>query len=127
MIIDNSEIDVFYNYYEDDPLGFLIKGHFDSEIAKKKIKTLRENLSKIERQIEEIEKTENKTDLWSKYVRGELPHIHCTSSPFKNVFLDALSIQADRIIDNLKQVFRFMTTQEIENACFRGDIDKGIE
>lgn len=127
MIIDNSETDVFYNYYEDDPLGFLIKAHFDSEIAKEKIKTLRDNLSEIEREIERIEKAENKTDLWSKYVRGELPHIHCTSDPIKNVFLDALHIQSDRIINNLQTAFPDMTEDEIRNACFRGDKTKGIE
>lgn len=127
MIIDNSETDVFYNYYEDDPLGFLIKAHFDSEIAKKKIKTLRDNLSEIEREIEEIEKTENKLGLYGKYQRGELPHIHCASDPYENVFLDALSIQADRILDNLSKAFPDMTEDEIRNACFRGDKKKGVE
>ena len=127
MIIDNSETDVFYNYYEDDPLGFLIKGHFDSEIAKKKIKTLKENLSKIERQIEEIEKAENKLGLYGKYQRGELPRIHNSLDPFENVFLDALTIQADRILDNLSKAFPDMRGEEIRNACFRGDKTKGAE
>lgn len=127
MIIDNSETDVFYNYYEDDPLGFLIKGHFDSEIAKEKIQTLKDNLSEIERQIEHIEKAEKKLDLWGRYERGNLPHIHCTSDPIKNAFLDALNIQADRILDNLSKAFPDMTEDEISNACFRGDKAKGIE
>ena len=127
MIIDNEKTNVFLTLYEDDPLGFLTKAHFDSEIAKKKIKTLKDNLSEIEREIERIEKAENKTDLWSKYVRGELPHIHCTSDPYENVFLDALSIQGNRIINNLQTAFPDMTEEEIRNACFRGDKAKGIE
>lgn len=127
MIIDNEKTDVFLTLYEDDPLGFLIKGHFDSEIAKKKIKTLKDNLSEIEREIERIEEAENKTDLWSKYVRGELSHIHCGSDPYENIFRDALHIQSDRILDNLSKAFPDMTEEEISNACFRGDKTKGIE
>lgn len=127
MIIDNSKNDVFLSLYEDDPLGFLTKAHFDSEIAKEKIKTLRDNLSEIEREIERIEKAEKKLGLYWKYQRGELPRIHCSLDPFENVFLDALSIQADRILENLSKAFPDMTEEEIRNACFRGDKTKGIE
>jgi hypothetical protein len=66
-------------------------------------------------------------DLWSRYQRGELPAIHDTGDMVKDAFLDALSIQADRIIDNLEKAFPNLTKEQISNACFRGDINKELE
>lgn len=74
-----------------------------------------------------MEEAENKLGLYGQYQRGELPHIHCASDPIENTFLDALSIQADRILNNLQTAFPDMTEEEIRNACFRGDKTKGIE
>lgn len=103
MIYDNSTGDTFHQFYDDDPLGFLIKGKIDTEQAKEKIKELRNTLSEIESTIERVEKADGDTDLWSRYVRYELPHIHITRDPIENVFLDALSIQANRIRDNIRE------------------------
>lgn len=56
--------------------------------------------------------------LWERYERGELPAIHCSDNPIENAFLDALNIQADRFLNNLKQHFTNMTDEEIRNIIF---------
>lgn len=127
MIYDNSTGDTFTEFYNDDPLGFLNKRNIDTEQARKEVVKLRKTLAEIENVLDRVEKSDGKTDLWSRYTRGEFPHIHCSEDPYANVFMDALTIQADRIIDNLKKVFPFCTTREIRNACFRGDLDKEQE
>ena len=122
MIIENTENLV--KLYIDDPLDFLVLNRFDTKIAKEKIRELKKVCNEIENEIERHEKANCKTDLYSKYVRGELPHIHCSSDPFNNVFSDALNIQGRRIEENLKKAFPNLTKQQIKNACFRGDINK---
>lgn len=56
--------------------------------------------------------------LWERYERGELSAIHCSDNPIANAFCDALCIQADRIINNLKKHFTDMTEEEIRNIVF---------
>lgn len=127
MIFDNSQTDLFFNFYEDDPLGFLNNRKIDTKEAREKTIALKKKCNEIISVIDRVEKTENKEDLWSKYVRGELPHIHCGPDPFENAFSDALSIQGDRIIDNLEKAFPNLNKEQIKNACFRGDINKEQE
>lgn len=62
-------------------------------------------------------------DLWSRYNRYELPHIHCAENEVQNAFLDALNIQGRRIEENLAKAFPDLTKQQIKNACFRGDVN----
>lgn len=117
MIYDNSIGDTFYQYYTDDPLGFLIKAKIDTKEARKEVVKLRKTLAEIENVIDRVEQAENKNDLWSRYTRGELPHIHCSKDPLQNAFLDALSIQADRIRENIKKKYT-LSDEELRNLMF---------
>jgi hypothetical protein len=67
-----------------------------------------------------IQKGETKmiNGLFERYEKGELPAIHCSDNPIKNAFLDALKIQADRIVNNLKNHFTNMTEEQIKDICF---------
>lgn len=56
--------------------------------------------------------------LWERYERGELPAIHCSDNPIANAFCDALCIQADRTLNNLKKHFTNMTEEEIKDIIF---------
>ena len=56
--------------------------------------------------------------LWDKYRRYELPHIHIGDNQEKNVFEDALSIQAERILNNLTKALPDRTEQEIRQMIF---------
>lgn len=103
MIYDNSTGDTFMLYYEDDPLGFLTKGKIDTKQARDKCLELLAKVDSIMDELNRIEKAGESTDLWSRYVRYELPHIHTTRDPIERAFLDALSIQADRIRDNIRE------------------------
>lgn len=123
---DTKERSIFVDFYEDDPLGFLIKGTIDTEVAKEKLYKLKRKLDCVERAIRLIE-LNNSNDLWSRYQRGELPAIHDTGDLVRDAFLDALSIQGNRIVDNLKKAFPNLTEEQIRNACFRGDINKEQE
>ena len=122
---DTKEKSIFVDFYEDDPLGFLIKGTIDTEVAKEKLYKLKRKLDCVERAIRLIE-LNNSNDLWSRYQRGELPAIHDTGDLVQDAFKDALNIQADRILHNLQKHFINMTENEIKEICFP-DIDKGSE
>lgn len=117
MIYDNSVGDTFFQFYTDDPLGFLNKRNIDTEQARTEVVKLRKTLDEIENVIDRVEQAENKTGLWSRYTRGELPHIHCSKDPFENVFLDALWIQADRIRENIKKKYT-ISDEELSNLMF---------
>lgn len=56
--------------------------------------------------------------LWEKYINGDLPHIHHSSDMFQDTFEDALSIQAERICDNLKLAFPSKKKEEILMLMF---------
>lgn len=43
--------------------------------------------------------------LYDRYINFELPHVHISTNYGKNIFEDALSIQADRILNNLQKQF----------------------
>lgn len=117
MIYDNSTGDTFTQFYNDDPLGFLNKRNIDTEQARKEVRKLRKTLADIEDILDRVEETDGKTDLWSRYTRGELPHIHCSKDPLHNVFLDALSIQAERIRENIKKKYT-ISDEEIDILMF---------
>lgn len=117
MIYDNSVGDTFFQFYTDDPLGFLNKRNIDTEQARTEVVKLRKTLVEIENVIDRVEQAENKNDLWSRYTRGELPHIHCSKDPLQNVFLDALSIQANRIRENIKKKYT-ISDEEIDILMF---------
>ena len=123
---DTDEKSIFAKLYEDDPLGFCKYRYIDTEEAKEKLRKLKRKIDCIERAIK-LTELNNKNDLWSRYKRGELPAIHDTGDLVQDAFLDALSIQADRIVDNLKHAFPKLFEEQIENACFRGDINKEQE
>lgn len=118
MIYDNSESDLFMQYYDDCSLDFLTKAKIDTEQSKEKIKELRNTLNEIELTIERVEKSNGHDDLWSKYCRGELPHVHISKDPLYNVFMDALCIQADRIRDNILKAYPNMTREELSHLMF---------
>lgn len=59
MIFDNSETDLFYNFYTDDPLGFLVDIRINTELAREKANDLIRTCKKIIKTIDKIEK-ENK-------------------------------------------------------------------
>lgn len=117
MIYDNSTGDTFTQFYNDDPLGFLNKRNIDTEQAKKEVEKLRKTLVEIDNMLYRVEETNGKTDLWSRYTRGELPHIYCSKDPLQNVFLDALSIQAERIRKNIKKKYT-ISDEELSNLMF---------
>lgn len=123
---DTKEKQIFVDFYEDNPLDFLTHKTIDTEAAKEKLYKLKRKLDCIERAIRLIE-LNNKNDLWSRYQRGELPAIHDSGDIVQDAFLDALSIQGDRIIDNLEKAFPNLNKEQISNACFRGDINKEQE
>lgn len=123
---DTKEKQIFVDFYEDNPLGFLTNRTIDTEEAKEKLYKLKRKLDCVERAIRLIE-INNSNDLWSRYQRGELPAIHDTGDLVRDAFLDALSIQSDRIIDNLEKAFPKLFKEQIKNACFRGDINKEQE
>lgn len=123
---DTKEKQIFVDFYEDDPLGFCNHRTIDTEEAKEKLYKLKRKLDCVERAIRLIE-LNNKNDLWSRYQRGEFPVIHDSGDLVQDAFLDALKIQADRIIDNLEKAFPNLNKEQIENACFRGDINKEQE
>jgi hypothetical protein len=117
MIYDNSTGDTFTQFYNDDPLGFLNKRSIDTVQARKEIRNLRKTLAEIDNVLDRVENSDGKTDLWSRYTRGEFPHIHCSEDPYANVFMDALSIQADRIRKNIKKKYT-ISDEEINNLMF---------
>lgn len=117
MIYDNSIGDTFYQYYTDDPLGFLIKAKIDTKEARDRCLELLATVDTIMDELNRIEKSDGKTDLWSRYTRGELPHIYCSKDPLQNAFLDALSIQADRIRENIKKKYT-ISDEELSNLMF---------
>lgn len=43
--------------------------------------------------------------LYDRYINHELPHVHIGTNREQNIFEDALSIQADRILHNLQKQF----------------------
>lgn len=118
MIYDNSTGDTFTRFYIDDPLEFLDKAKIDTEQARDRCLELLATVDTIMDELNRIERSEGKTDLWSRYARGELPSTHDTGDRVKDAFLDGLKIQADRIIDNLKKHFTNMTEEEIKNIIF---------
>lgn len=114
---DTKEKSIFIKFYEDDPLGFCNHRIIDTEEAKEKLCKLQRKIDCIERTIKLIE-INNKNDLWSRYQRGELPAIHDTGNIVQDAFLDAVNIQADRILNNLQKHFTNMTKEEIKNIIF---------
>ena len=117
MIYDNSTGDTFTQFYNDDPLGFLNKRFIDTKEARDRCLELLSTVDTIMDELNRIEKSDGKTDLWSRYTRGELPHIYCSKNPLQNVFLDALSIQADRIRKNIKKK-NTISDEELNNLMF---------
>lgn len=57
-------------------------------------------------------------DLYSQYISGQLPHIHCSDDHDANIFNDALRIQYKRILANLQKQFPEKTQQEIKKMIF---------
>lgn len=124
---DTDEKCIFSDLYEDDEFDFLNKRTIDTVEAREKLEGIRKKADELEKLLDRVEGTERRNDLFSRYVRGELPHIHCSDDKIANVFSDALSIQADRIFENLEKALPKLTKEEIKNACFRGDINKEQE
>lgn len=117
MIYDNSTGDTFTQFYNDDPLGFLNKRFIDTKEARDRCLELLATIDTIMDELNRIEKSDGKTDLWSRYTRGELPHIYCSKDPLQNAFLDALSIQAERIRKNIKKKYT-ISDEEIDILMF---------
>lgn len=59
MIYDNSVGDTFFQFYTDDPLGFLNKRNIDTEQARTEVVKLRKTLDEIENVIDRVEQAEN--------------------------------------------------------------------
>ncbi len=60
--------------------------------------------------------------LWDKYTSGDLPHIHIYESVLQNIFEDALSIQAERILKNLSKAFPDKSRGEIRGLMFESEV-----
>lgn len=114
---DTKEKSIFIKFYENDPFGFCNHRTIDTEETKEKLCKLQRKIDCIGRAIKLIE-INNKNDLWSRYQRGELPAIHDTGNIVQDAFLDGVNIQADRILNNLKQHFTNKTEEEIKDIIF---------
>lgn len=118
---DTDEKCIFSDLYEEDEFDFLNKRTIDTVEAREKLEGIRKKADELEKLLDRVEGTERRNDLFSRYVRGELPHIHCSDDKIANVFSDALSIQADRIFENIKNQCPKKSEKEIKKMMFGQD------
>lgn len=118
---DTDEKCIFSDLYEEDEFDFLNKRTIDTVEAREKLERIRKKADEFEKLLDRVEGTERRNDLFSRYVRGELPHIHCSDDKIANVFSDALSIQADRIFENIKKQYPKKTERAIKKMMFGQD------
>lgn len=115
---DTDEKCIFSDLYDEDEFDFLNKRTIDTVEAREKLEGIRKKADEFEKLLDRVEGTERRNDLFSRYVRGELPHIHCSDDKIANVFSDALSIQADRIFENIKKQYPKKTERAIRKIMF---------
>lgn len=115
---DTDEKCIFSDLYDEDEFDFLNKRTIDTVEAREKLEGIRKKADEFEKLLDRVEGTERRNDLFSRYVRGELPHIHCSDDKIANVFNDALSIQADRIFENIKKQYPKKTERAIRKIMF---------
>lgn len=118
---DTDEKCIFSDLYEEDEFDFLNKRTIDTVEAREKLEGIRKKADELEKLLDRVEGTERRNDLFSRYVRGELPHIHCSEDKIENVFKDALSIQSGRILENIKKQYPKKTERAIRKIMFGQD------
>ena len=118
---DTDEKCIFSDLYDEDEFDFLNKRTIDTVEAREKLEGIRKKADEFEKLLDRVEGTERRNDLFSRYVRGELPHIHCSDDKIADVFSDALSIQADRIFENIKKQYPKKTERAIRKMMFGQD------